>query len=699
MTTPSALEKWKAQLGDDGKAALRVLLNGTASLGRLSAAEPEDAVDAILASEARDSDIVSGFDRGCTELLEEFRLTLLQQEGRSFRIELAKLVTLVTIIRRLLPEQMVVDLHRRYVLWSGFFENFVVDRGLDLRREYFRILALSQDVAADHGLEPRRLMSLWLSVCAESGDAGRYDASYLRVALLGLRRLPLGDDFDANEDFTLQGLARWAVTQRPTTAAFEREWRILEGDFPRDAGFWGDRVQMAVTAAERELAERTNGAETTFPIARWWREDVDIHPNENRLRGGSAHEPPPREAREAILRDIGRALPQLSDRIDTLMKGHKRYADCTGDVFHLVRSSCNIGMRLLEKGSSEERVDRGRLSVSLAALAFEYDPLNAHAWSLMMRALRTAGRVQDAELVGWEALRRFPENVQWRTQLASLLAGGGAKPDEAIALLKEAQQLFPENAFVRTQLAEIVAEDRGGAQEAVKLLQETISLFPGNPYARNQLAMVLADDLKRADEARDILNGAIAEGAADDVTRSLLQKLDQGRVLRRAKPKAVVVEDASTLMLPTAMARRQLFLFEAGLSSADSLRAFLADTPQDSYATYVSERAGLTDVPFKTTFATAFEDALEKAEPSAMRALIARARPMERAIVEEAFAVSEGRVVAFSEFFADAEGDERLQTLERTLGQEGGRADRRTLLLRDFAASTLSTSVVSLVAA
>ena len=148
MATPSALEKYKAQLRDDGKAALRALLNGTASLGRLSAAEPEDALDAILASEPRDSDVVRGFDRGCAEILEEFRSTLLLQEGRSFRIELAKLVTLVTIIRRLLPEQTVLDLHRRYVLWSVFFDNFVVDRGLDLRREYFRILALSQGVAA-----------------------------------------------------------------------------------------------------------------------------------------------------------------------------------------------------------------------------------------------------------------------------------------------------------------------------------------------------------------------------------------------------------------------------------------------------------------------------------------------------------------------------------------------------------------------
>ena len=699
MATPSALERWKAQFRDDGKAALRAILNGTASLGRLSAAEPEDAVDAILNSDARDSDVVRGFDSGCVELLEEFRSTLLQQQGRSFRIELAKLVMLVAIIRRLLPEHTVVDLQRRYVLWSGFFENFVVDRGLDLRREYFRILALSQDVASDHGLEPRRLMPLWLSVCAESGDAGRYDASYLRIALLGLRRLPLGDDFDANEEFALQGLARWAVTQRPSTAAFEREWRILEGDFPRDAGFWTDRVQAAITATERELLERTKGTETTFPIARWWREDVDIHPGDQSLRGAGTNEPPAREAHEAILRDIGDALTKLAPRIDTLMKGHRRYADTTGDVFYLVRTACNIGMRLLENGPQAEKVERGALAASLATLAFDYDPVNVFAWSLMRDALAAAGRIVDAELVGWEAIRRFPENHQWRTQLATVLAVNSGKADEAAALLRETIALFPGEPYARTQLATVLAVHSGKADEAAVLLRETMALFPGEPYARNQLATVLGDDLRRIDDARDVLNRAIAEGVANNATRTLLQKLDQGRALRGARSQAVAVEDASTLTLPTAMARRHLFLFEAGLSSEDALRAFLADTPQDSYATYVSERAGLSEVPFKTTFAIAFEDALEKAEPSALRALVARGRPMERAIVEKALAVSEGRIVAFSEFFADAERDERMQALERTLQQEGGRGDRHTVLLRDFAASTLSTSVVSLVAA
>ena len=155
MVTLSPIDKWKTQLSDDGKTAIRSLLNGTASLGRLSGAEPEDAVDAILASETSGSDVIHGFDRGCAELLEEFRTTLLMREGRSFRIELARLVTLVSIIRRSLPEQTVVDLHHRDALWNEFFGNFVIDRGLDLKRDYHNILALSQGIAPDNAPEPR----------------------------------------------------------------------------------------------------------------------------------------------------------------------------------------------------------------------------------------------------------------------------------------------------------------------------------------------------------------------------------------------------------------------------------------------------------------------------------------------------------------------------------------------------------------
>lgn len=651
-----AHEAWREQLLTDGHEALLALLSGRASLGRLSAAEPEDAVAAVLHGAEPDSDLMRSFDAGCLSVLQSFRSDLLRREGNAFVVGIKRLDTMLSIVRRMLPPQTMVDLHRNFVLWNPFFDNFVIDRGLDLRREYSRLLALSQDVAEEHGLAPRRLMPLWLSICADSGTSGRYDLSYLRVAMIGLRGLPLGAEFSANEDFALQGLARWAASQSPTKPEFMKEWRLLEGDFPRDAGFWSEHVQQAVTAAERELSERTRREVTTFPAAGWWREDVDLHPASRATAGGGAYDPPAREEHERILREIGTRHFGLAPRIDRLMQSHRLYADTTGDVFYLVRTACNVGMRLIKSGDDSERQARGLQAVSLARLAFEYDPVNVFAWSLMRDALAHAGRVRDAELVGWEAIRRFPENEQWRNQLATVLAEHAGKPREAAALL-----------------------------------HETASLFPSDPFSRTQLATVLADDLNDRAQATQVLESAIADGVGNETTTGLLNKLRQQRPLRGARRLPATLADESSLSLPTAEARRLLFNFEAGVVDGSAVRAFLEQAPADSYLTYVSERTGVSNLPFKMTFALAFDEALRDASPSALRGLIARARPMEKPLVEQAIAQSEGRVVSFTTPQAGVDASARFLKLVEVFAQVGVATERQSNLLRDVAASSLSS--------
>ena len=225
-------------------------------------------------------------------------------------------------------------------------------------------------------------------------------------------------------------------------------------------------------------------------------------------------------------------------------------------------------MRLLEKGPAEERVERGKLAVSLAAQAFRNDPADVFAWPLMRDALVAAGRVADAELVGWESIRRFPEDVQYRAQLATVLA-----------------------------------DHPGKAGEAESLLLETVDLFPAEPYARAQLATVLSDDLGRAEDARAVLKKAIGEGVTNGASRSLMMNLDQGRPLHGIRP-------------PPAPA-------------------------------------------------------------------------------------GEGRVLAMTDVRPDASRSwERILALRSALRQEGGSENRRTRLLLDFSASTLSSgSVASLMAA
>ena len=278
-------DQWIEAVKADGRKAIEDVLAGSARLGRLSAAEPEDAVATLM----RDSDAAAAeaFDSACLNALQDFRETNLSLNGPAFDVALSRLVSLVAIIRRIRPRQTVIDLHKNYIPWNAFFENFVVDRGLDLRREFLRIVALTQQEAEDAGLSPRRLMPLWLAMCGESGGSGQYDESYLRVALLGLRPLPLGKDFSSNEDFALHGLARWAAARNPKKKDFLREWHVLEDDFPRSADFWPPRVEAAVAAMEQEVFERTKSTShprKTFDAAAWWREDIDLRLAKKRSR-------------------------------------------------------------------------------------------------------------------------------------------------------------------------------------------------------------------------------------------------------------------------------------------------------------------------------------------------------------------------------------------------------------------------------
>ena len=88
------------------------------------------------------------------------------------------------------------------------------------------------------------------------------------------------------------------------------------------------------------------------------REDVEAAKGARPRNPGAAElEPPPRELRERLLADISAGLPfsTLEPRLNALMQRHERYATRTGDTFYLVRTACNIGMRLLRGGDTPER--------------------------------------------------------------------------------------------------------------------------------------------------------------------------------------------------------------------------------------------------------------------------------------------------------------------------------------------------------
>jgi tetratricopeptide (TPR) repeat protein len=639
------------------------LLAGTARLGQHSAAEPEDAAEAMLFGESPGSLKITVFDGECLDELNSFRHGLTRLNGRALDLGLSRLTTLVSIVRRVKPPETVTHLHKNFIAWNSFFENFVADRGLDLRREYWRILALTQDIAEQGGLAPRRLMPMWLSICSECGSDGLYPESYLRVALTGLRQLPLGVEFNSNENFVLHGLARWAANRNPSKKDFEREWRLLEGDFPRDPTFWQSRVESAIAAMEHEIGERTNQTIKTFSIADWWRVDTQLRDIDRRGPGG-AIKPPPRESHEKILTGIASSIKNLGPQIKHLIDGHRRYADTSGDIFFVVRTACNIGMGLIRNASAKEARERGEVAVRLAETAFAYDSNNKHAWYLYRDALALAGRLKDAELVGWEAVRRFPEESKTRSQLATVLAERLQKPDQAAALLKE-----------------------------------NIALFPSDAFPRNQLAVVLADDLKQRSQARIVLELARDTGVFDDATISLILKLAQNKPLRGAREVVKGVLGYNTeqsLKLPAAESRRALFLTENNFISSVNARALLEALPPDPYVACVL--FGISNVgPTEKNFTLAFQAAAREGSTRAsLDTLGARARPIEKLLIEHAIAVIENRPPPPANDNTGGGFVARISNVIELFSMSiAPTPAQRLRLLRDISASFLSTALAA----
>ncbi|MBS0532416.1 MAG: hypothetical protein JSR72_00025 [Proteobacteria bacterium] len=480
---------WLDRLIAAPAAEVRALAEGTANIHPYRRAEPSDAAAALLFGLGADDPAIKAFDQGTLETLAQFRAATGRSDRDEFsRIALAAL-ELMTVVQRLAPRETVIDLHRRFLYWNAWAETLVLDRGLDLRREYWRALALTQDFAAEASLAPRRLLPFWLDICGEAGRRGRYDESYLTVGLLGLRSLPLGEEEAANEEAALHGLARWADAQRPTRKRFLREWHVLEGAFPRNPTFWTNLVARVVSSVEEEIARQTNNARKTFDAAEWWRDDVDavqgahIEPRSDEL------DPPPRALREALLADISADRPfnTLESRLNTLMQRHERYATRTGDTFYLVRTACNIGMQLLRGDDLPER--RAAKARDLAQLALRFEGSNVYAWALWRDALAAEGHLEAAELLGWETVRRFPENLQWRNQLALLLARKSEKSQEAEGLLRETIGLCgndkKNNVVAHTQLANLVGRETGRLKEAITLLEEALKIEPTDEVAQS----------------------------------------------------------------------------------------------------------------------------------------------------------------------------------------------------------------------
>ena len=465
-------------------------------------------------------------------------------------------------------------------------------------------------------------------------------------------------------------------------------------------------------------------------------------------------EPPPREAHEELLRALDREpLAKLEPRLRRLMAGHEHYAERTGDTFYLVRTACNLGKHLLRSGDEPQR--RAAPAAGLARLALRFEPANVFGWSLWRDALAAQGQLAAAELVGWEAIARFPEDPQWRTQLALLLADRLGRADEAETLLRETVRLFPADVVARTQLALVLADRLDRAGEAEALLRETIRLFPDNVVTRNQLALLLADRLGRAGEAetllretitlfpddrknvvvartqlanilgrdRNTLSAAIAVldevlaiNPDDRIAKDLKRRFAAGHLSHAPTPASPATPEPALPAEPggqlgteigddlaaSARARRALSRLRAMANEGRELvlaeiDALLREDENFAYARYVAAAAGrITPSVHDTTLAVAFLAAARDGSTAALRALIGRAHGTDRIIVTAAAAAA-GDAESKAElqgWLAQPANDfsPREQAVRSLLSRPG---DVPTELLADVLASSLALPIAA----
>jgi tetratricopeptide (TPR) repeat protein len=426
--------------------------------------------------------------------------------------------------------------------------------------------------------------------------------------------------------------------------------------------------------------------------------------------------------REAVLREAATPIAGLRLRVERLSNAHRRYADATGDTYYLVRTACNVGMRLLRENPAE-RAARGEVAAELAREALDYEPANVFAWALWRDALAAQGALEAAERVGWEALRRYPENPQWRTQLATLLDRDLGRSDEAERLLRETVALFPREPAARPQLATLLADVLDRPEEAAALLREAIEVLPDNSFNYNQLATILADRLGdrpgaiaalRLAQQRQADNEQQRQ-ADNEVTQTLLSRLLAARPARSRPPVQRPGMPTSKpidlgIDLTAGRARRALFLVETATDASRAaalaeVERVIADDPTLAYARYAAQRAGVP-VPGarqETAFAFAFAQAAREGSMAAFEALAQHVFGMERYVARAGLTLLSDAVTfetppgandlepaALARRFAVLTGD-------ITTALRGSSADRRTFLrlLGDFAAAELSSGMVA----
>ena len=666
---PPPRHPWLEEFAHAPQAAFGELLAGYAKIHPYGRADPPDAARMLFGPLPPNDPVRQKLGPAILGWLGQRRREAPPADRPRLQHWVAEICEAFEIVSFLEVADAAAELRQRFVVWNEWTAEFSLSPARDAHAEYWRMLALTQPLLSQAAAtdDPAGLAPLWLEICRQAG--GALPKRYLGIGLLGLRRLP--DSPAGSEAPWVAGLAHWALAQNPSDAAFRAEWLALKPLYPRTAERWRQLVGRLL--ATKAFQDR--GIEAPA----WWRGDPDFAPMTReayRVKGEPLRSPGP-EACNAVMQLLDEPWERVERAIEGLMQAEHRFLSATGDSQFFVRTMHRLGTALIERGGDEPHA-RARKAQALAQEGIGWQPYRRHLWSLWRDALAADGALEAAELWGWEAIRRDPDHVDARTQLATLLAEGLGRPADAEALLRDTIAAFPQNPFARNQLATLLADGLGRPADAEALLRDTIAAFPQDPFARTQLAelLIAADRVTEAEAVTDAAFAAQAVGEAtyalrarlqthrgltqdaaatlreglgrfpsNAVLRSLEQFLDRDGSLRLQSaaqhrlvtpapppPQAAPPDDPAMADLLRYGRLRQL---RSGTDSADpairqaaldEVQAILRDDPTFAYAELLAARHGLCQAKAGTLppFAAAFEQALREEDRASLEDLAKR---------------------------------------------------------------------------
>ena len=633
---PPGRHPWIAQFLADPLAGYGDLVAGYAAIHPYERADAPDAARLLFGGLPEGDPVRDRLDAAVLAWLEAWRRDPVPAAAGPRQRWVRQLCETLEITYLLNLPRTAVALRRRRLMWEDFCSRHVLAPSRDAREMLWRAMALTQKLAhaTDPAIPAQGLLPLWHTLCRESGEGGALPQRYLAVGLLGLRRLPKGE----GDLPWLAGLAHWALAREPSTEAFRAEWLALKPLYPRNLEVWRDLVTRLLGTKEF----RDAGIE---PPGWWGTADraLAARPRAPNQRLPQELRSPGPDACAAVIARLGRPFGVTRADIDQLVDAHRRFRDATGDPQFFLKMVHALGSALVDL-PADAPVERARLAEKLAREAVTWAPYDDYRWSLWHRALIAQGRLVAAELVGWERLRRTPDQADAYNQLALLLARLLQRQREADALLRETIERFSANVPARCQLAELlIARDRAAEAEAV-----IDAAFAAN--AINEVSFGIRARLQ-AHAGQRAAAATLAEGLRlypqNAFLVSLEQRLARGETLpwvaaNLLEPPAASVEadPADDADLAQAMAfgrlRRLRFRREYAAVLGDAPPADLGSAGGNEaaagYAQLLALRDGGGAVDAMPVFAVAFEAAL-RAEDRARLDAIAQKQPRLRALI------------------------------------------------------------------